>query len=118
MESADTKKKCPGSEPGDSGLSSQFPVGGAKARMANPVGDQAGPIKNIGNKVKIKEQIDKSKLILTLLLIMLCNLTKSSPSIGKMWITLNTTDIDLSKFPYNNDNDINIFTKVIPYGDQ
>ena len=46
MDSADTRIKCPGSEPGGSGLSSQSPVGGAAARMATPVGNQAGTIKD------------------------------------------------------------------------
>ena len=57
MDSADTRIKCPGSEPGDSGLSSQSPVGGAAARMATPVGNQAGTIKSTGKKVIIKKMV-------------------------------------------------------------
>ena len=93
MESADTKKKCPGSEPGDSGLSSQPPVGGAAARMANPVGNQAGTIRSTGTKVKIKKYKDKIVLILILILVTLDKYT----SVGKMFNTLTTTEIYLNE---------------------
>ena len=109
MESADTRTKCPGSEPGDSGLSSQSPVGGAAARMATPVGNQAGTIRGTGIKVKIKKYKDKIVLILILILVTLDKYT----SVGKMLNTSTTTEIYLNELVIIQKKNIRIFTSVI-----
>ena len=108
MDSADTRIKCPGSEPGGSGLSSQSPVGGAAARMATPVGNQAGTIKSTGKKVIIKKFKDRTVLISISILIIL----NEYASVGKMLNTSTTTETYLIETILTCNN-MSIFTSVI-----